>query len=46
VLIGVLMMRLGVLWWSGWCSAGADHYEPIMAYSASHLPQETAAFVL
>ncbi|CAK9228295.1 unnamed protein product [Sphagnum troendelagicum] len=31
---------------TGWCSAGADHYEPIMAYSASHLPQETAAFVL
>jgi hypothetical protein len=31
---------------TGWCSAGADHYEPIIANPASHLPQEKAAIVL
>ncbi|KAL4192227.1 hypothetical protein AMTRI_Chr06g171270 [Amborella trichopoda] len=30
----------------GWCGAGADHYEPLIAHSAPILSQEKGAFVL
>ncbi|GLJ49324.1 hypothetical protein SUGI_1042610 [Cryptomeria japonica] len=31
---------------TGWCGAGADHYEPLLAYPAPVISQEKAAFVL
>ncbi|CAO2828964.1 unnamed protein product [Amaranthus hypochondriacus] len=31
---------------TGWCSAGADHYEPLIAHSSSVLSSEKVAFVL
>ncbi|MQL83008.1 hypothetical protein Taro_015487 [Colocasia esculenta] len=31
---------------TGWCGAGADHYEPLIAQPIPLVPQEKAAFVL
>ncbi|KAL9406886.1 hypothetical protein Peur_003858 [Populus x canadensis] len=31
---------------TGWCGAGADHYEPLIAHPSSHLSQEKVAVVL
>ncbi|XP_057486983.1 uncharacterized protein LOC130773068 [Actinidia eriantha] len=31
---------------TGWCGAGGDHYEPLIAHPLSHLSQEKVALVL
>lgn len=31
---------------SGWCGAGADHYEPLFAHPLPFISQEKAAVVL
>ncbi|PSR84743.1 Pleckstriny-like domain family A member [Actinidia chinensis var. chinensis] len=31
---------------TGWCGAGGDHYEPLIAHPSSHLSQEKVALVL
>ncbi|CAO2829774.1 unnamed protein product [Amaranthus hypochondriacus] len=31
---------------TGWCGAGADHYEPLIAHPSSVAPQEKVGFVL
>ncbi|CAA6664037.1 unnamed protein product [Spirodela intermedia] len=31
---------------TGWCGAGADHYEPLISHPAPLVPQEKAAFIL
>ncbi|KAH8512934.1 hypothetical protein H0E87_006294 [Populus deltoides] len=31
---------------TGWCGAGADHYEPLIAQPSSLVSQEKVAFVL
>ena len=32
--------------YTGWCGAGADHYEPLIAHPSSILSQEKVAVVL
>lgn len=31
---------------TGWCGAGADHYEPLIAHPSAPVSQEKVAFVL
>jgi len=31
---------------TGWCGAGADHYEPLIAHPSSYVSQEKVAMVL
>lgn len=31
---------------AGWCGAGADHYEPLIAHPSSYVSQEKVAMVL
>ncbi|KAK6241824.1 hypothetical protein SCA6_007213 [Theobroma cacao] len=31
---------------TGWCGAGADHYEPLVAHASSHVSHEKVALVL